>query len=223
MSQHQRAFSKRNVLKEPSKYAMVRKKQYYPRPQKSLVYSNYKRGPEKKNIDTFFAVTSPVNSAWSVPTQLNVSPTGTNQNQRIGRSILMTSIQLRYNLLRSGSNGPSQARIVVVYDRQSNFSIPLATEVFNTDVNISPLNLTNSDRFVVLFDELTDSMQSSSLNISGYRYRKIGLEAIYNGNQGASSQVATGGVWLWISNNGGTTIGTTLDCDIFTRVRFTDK
>lgn len=177
---------------------------------------------EKKNVDTFFAVTAPAGSVWSAPTQLNVLAQGNTAQTRVGRSVHFSSLQMRYNLIRSGSNGPSQARILVIYDKQANYSIPATLDVLQADVMISPLALTNSERFVVLMDELTDSMQSTSLNISGQRYRKIGLPTVYNGAAGTSGQVSTGTIWLFVSSNDTTTGTAATNLDIYARMRYTD-
>jgi len=218
------AFSKINNLKQPNQYKKtIRKARFAPRPQKSLVYDSRPMTIEKKNIDTFFAITAPGGSIWSGPTQLNVIPQGNSAITRTGRTVSMTSIQLRYNVIRGGSNGPSQNRILVVYDKQANSSIPLTTDVFASDAMVSPLNLNNAERFIVLMDELSDSIQSTSLNVSGSRYRKIGLPAIYNGTTGSSSTVSTGTVWLFVANNDQVTSGTTSNnLDIFSRIRYVD-
>lgn len=223
-SKHQQAFSKVNALKQPSAYKTAPRKPYYkPKVYKSLVFDARPMNVEKKNVDTFFAVTAPAASAWGSPTQLNVLAQGNTATTRIGRSAHFTSLQMRYNLIRSGSNGPSQARILIIYDKQSNNSIPATTDVLDTNVMISPLALANSERFIVLMDELIDSMQSTSLNISGSRYRKIGLPTVYNGAAGTSGQVTTGTIWLFVANNDVVTGGAaSLNLDIFCRMRFTD-
>lgn len=223
-SKHQQAFSKINNLKQPTAYKTAPRKPYYkPKVYKSLVFDSRPMNVEKKNVDTFFAVTAPASSVWSAPTQLNVLAQGNTAQTRVGRSCHFTSLQLRYNLIRSGSNGPSQARILVIYDKQSNFSIPATTDVLQIDAMVSPLSLTNSERFIVLMDELTDSFQSTSLNVSGTRYRKIGLPTVYNGSAGTSGQVATGTVWLFVANNDVSTAGAVaLNLDIYARMRFTD-
>lgn len=135
----------------------------------------------------------------------------------------MTSVQLRYNCLRTGSNGPSQVRIVILYDKQPTGALPVALDVFASDTSVSPLNLSNSDRFLVLMDEMSDSMQSTGLNISGSRYRKIDLQSTWP--QGSSSGIAnikTGAVYLMLANNDAVTGTVSNNVDIFTRIRFTD-
>lgn len=195
------------------------------KPQKSLVFQGTSMSVEKKNIDTFNGLTTPGGAQWSIPIFINDTSSGTNASGgRIGRKIRMTSIQLRYNFLRSGSNGPSQVRIVVVYDKQPTGALPTALDIFNQDNSCAFLSLTNSGhRFVTLIDELSDTMSSSALNISGYRYRKIGLESHWP--QGASSgiaQIKSGAIYLLASNNDSATGAVAMNLDCITRIRYTD-
>lgn len=217
-----RRYAKVNNLKQPTKYKTLVRKPYNARVRQSLVFDNRPMNVEKKNVDTFFAVTAPGAGVWSAPTQLNVLAQGNTAQTRVGRSVHMTSIQLRYNYIRPSASGPGQARILVIYDKQSNQSIPATLDILAADTSVSPLQLANSERFIVLLDELTDSIQSTSLNISGMRYRKIGLPAVYNGAAGTSGQVNTGTVWLYVANNDVATGTATSSLDIYARIRFTD-
>lgn len=187
-------------------------------PQRTMVLAS----PERKNIDVLTTMNLKIQSAWAISPLLNDVPLGSGPTNRIGRKIRMKSIQFRYNLLRSGSNGPSQCRIVVIYDRQPDGLTPTAIGVFNDDINISPMSLANSERFQVLIDETSESMQSSSLNISGSRYKKIDLDAVYNSNVGVGA-CKTGALWCFASTNATFQVGgTPLDLEIFFRTRYID-
>lgn len=224
MSQSQRTqrFSKVNVLREPTKYS--KKKYERKQKRKSLLFQSAASSIERKNIDTFIGVTAPAAGTWSVATLVNPIVQGSSQIQRIGRKTTMTSVQMRYNLVRSGSNGPSQIRIVIIYDKQNSGSAaaPATLDIFAQDTSVSPLNMANSERFVVVMDEMSDSMQSTSLNISGYRYKKIGLDTIWTGAGGALSNIVTGSLLVYIANNDVTTGSIALNADMFLRVRYTD-
>jgi len=193
------------------------------RPQKSLVMMTTSTSPEKKNIDNFSALTTLAGGAWSLAVLLNDTQQANGPNGRLGRSFTMTSLQLRYNLARTGSNGPSQARIVVIYDKQPSGALPVALDFFASDTSVSPLNLSNSERFVVIMDELTDSFQSTSLNISGYRYRKIGLSSVWNSGGTGITGVKTGAIYLIASNNDKFGGVVSVDMDFFTRIRYIDN
>lgn len=181
--------------------------------------------PERKNIDTLQTLNAQAQSAWQITSQhLNDIIQGAGANSRIGRKVKMTSVQFRYNLLRTGSNGPSQCRIVLIYDRQPDGFTPQATQVFQDDLMLSPMRLENSERFRVIHDEISDSMQSSSLNISGSVYKKVNLDAVYAaGAGGGLSIMKTGALWIFASvNSTFQTGGTGNDIEIYTRVRYTD-
>lgn len=177
---------------------------------------------EKKNTDQLISFLTPALSAWGVGVQLNVILQGNGATLRVGRRVTMTSLLIRYNVLRTGANGPSQCRIVVVYDRQPTGAMPIATDVFAADYMVSPLNLFNSERFSVIMDEMTDSMQSSSLNVSGMRFRKFSLPAMFGSTGGDLASLKTGGIYLFAANNGDQAGAATLTIDIASRVRYTD-
>jgi len=209
-------------MKSPNKFKKTPKKKNA-RKSYSLLYQASPSAEERKNTDQLISFLTPALSAWGNGAMLNVIIQGTSATaQRIGRKVTMTSLLIRYNVLRTGDNGPSQCRIVVIYDRQPTGVMPSATDVFAADYMVSPLNLSNSERFVVIIDELTDSFQSTSLNISGMRYRKMGLPAIYSGNGGDIAAIKTGAVYVFAANNGDQAGANTLTIDMATRIRYTD-
>lgn len=197
-----------------------KKKQTIPR---SLVMQTMSTAPEKKNLDVFAALTTLAGGAWSLAVLLNDTTSGNGPSGRLGRSFTMTSLQLRYNLARTGSNGPSQARIVVIYDKQPTGALPVALDIFSSDTSVSPINLANSERFIVIMDELTDSFQSTSLNISGNRFRKIGLSSIWTTGGTGITGVKTGAVYLIAANNDKFGGVVSVDMDFYTRIRYIDN
>lgn len=85
----------------------------------------------------------------------------------IGTDCTLTSIDLRYIIkLGTYSAGASPAqqntsyRISVVYDQDPQNAIPLQGDIFNLansqNTILSPLNINNSDRFLVLYNQLHD-------------------------------------------------------------------
>jgi len=127
-------------------------------------------------------------------------------------------------LTASSSPYPSQNRILVIYDKQCDGAQPSISEVLSVDNFISPLNLANSDRFVVLADEISDSMQSSSMPMSVKRYIKCNLPVIYQGTSNSVTSISTGAIWMLVSNNGGiSTSGNTNNLDVYTRIRYIDN
>lgn len=68
-------------------------------------------GPEKKNCDVVGSFTAPTGSQWTAGQVLNLIPQGTGDGSRIGRKILMKSVQFRYICKESAlAPSPSQNR-----------------------------------------------------------------------------------------------------------------
>ena len=193
------------------------------RNQRSFLHQNdVTRGPEKKDI-TFALATlvAPLTASFTQPTLINGVATGTDGTTRIGRKILMKSLQIRYIC---GSGYPqSQHRVLIVYDKQANGALPTASTVLDTNSFMSPMNLSNSDRFVVLVDDISDSTQSSVLNIAGKRYVKCNLEAVFSGVTSGIASIASGSIFIMVANNADPTVGITSNFYFTTRIRFIDN
>lgn len=194
------------------------------RQQRSFLHqADVVRGPEKKNIDIFTTFAPPLASAFSAFQHLNPCAQGTASSERVGRKILMKSVQWRGIFHTSNSEPASQHRVVVIYDKQPNGALPSVSDVFSGGTFVSPMNLVYADRFVVVHDEITDSSQSSALNISDKRFTKVNLEALYSGTGGTISANTSGSLLMSVSNNAGTITGTVTAVDMYTRVRYIDN
>lgn len=183
------------------------------------------RGPEKKNQDLIQTLALPLLSAFSTPALINGIGQGTGSNQRIGRKVLLKAIQMRYTAqsgVIAGGNVPMQNRIIVFYDKQSNGAAPAITDVVVANSFVSPLNLNNSDRFVILFDELTESAQGATFMISGSRYTKCNLEQMFVGNNALIADIAGGAVFIMAANNSDPVVGQATSTYVHTRVRYID-
>lgn len=130
-----------------------------------------------KNVETVSTMVPPLTATFCTPQLINGSAQGSAQNEHVGRKAIMKKVQLRY-IYNSGSAGgqQSQVRILIVYDKQANGALPSVGDVLASSATYNSfMNLANSDRFVVLCDEICDSTQSSQLNMSGSRYIKCNL------------------------------------------------
>lgn len=192
--------------------------------------AGYGEKAEQKNVDLAETIATGIDSGWITPRLLNATSSGTGPNgQRIGRKVRNKSILFRYNVLYdngSGSSiqGVSQVRFVCIYDKQFNGETPVNSEVFVTNSALSPLNLSNSQRFQVIFDEWSESRQSTNLNISGQRYVKMDKETCYTGSESGEASIRTGAFLLYVAslgaNSGEGSPG--LNVDYITRIRYTD-
>lgn len=157
--------------------------------------------------ETKFIDTSPIPTlttgvdTFTTPILLNGCIQGTEATQRLGRKIVMTSLYLKGRLsLAPTTTGGGYVRIAIVYDKQANGAAPAATDVFLTDNNTSPNNLSNRDRFVKVVD-----MESPVISVAGeYQvpieiFRKLGLETTFNtGNAGTIGDITGGSLYLFI-------------------------
>lgn len=176
--------------------------------------------PEKKNIDTNSSAAPPLTSSFSTPALLNGCAQGTNNSERVGRKSTIKSVSLKYTHV---PNAPaSQCRILIVYDKQPNGSLPTTTDVIPNNSFTSHTNLGYSDRFVVIMDEVSDSSQSSAINISGSRYVKCNLETLYGGSTNGIASINSGALFLMAANNADPTIGVVSTLYYSVRVRYTD-
>lgn len=117
-------------------------------------------GSEIKALDipsTAYAITS-----TGVVTPLNLIQVGSSFFNRIGRRIEMKSIRVSgdVNLLRTVAT-EDYARIMIVYDRQTNGAVPTIQDILqtttqagaNSTTSLSGVNLNNRDRFKIIRDK----------------------------------------------------------------------
>jgi len=194
-----------------------------PRKSSILFQADTGTGPELKAVDLNTSFAPPLTSSFATPQLLNGTAQGAGATNRLGRKMMMKSFQMRYTCSVADGDDASQHRIVVVYDKQANGAAPIATDVFSANDFRSPLNLNNSDRFVVICDEVTESVQSSVINISGQRYVKLNMETIFQGSSNGIADIASGSVYMFIANNATPTIGVVTAAFVYTRIRFTDQ
>lgn len=219
MSKHSKAF------RDGKKSGQITKKKqsWKTKPQKSLRFdpNPYGKGPEKKNIDV--ATTNynlPLTSSFGSLVLLNGTPQGVGNNERVGRRIAMKSLQLRYihySNLTAGS-----ARIVIFYDRQANSTVPSSADVIGSQTFDGLVNLVNSDRFVILMDEITENAPFDSASTPGKRYLKMDLETIFSGTGSGISSIATGSVYMMMANSATFSVGATSNATFSTRIRYLD-
>lgn len=208
-------------------YTKSPKKVVYKKQRPELVMAKYmtpmRSLPEAKTVDNAITMLSGTNSGFSTPLVLNQTAITSVSNgllavdARIGRKIFMTSLSMK--LLVPSVPG----RIIVVYDRQANGTIPLVGTYLKSDNVASLTNLVNKERFVVLMDEWYPKPNDNGYAVGGVipvsYYRKINLEALYqDATIGNNVVPTTGSILIAYANTGATAVAVTGN----TRVRFTD-
>lgn len=177
---------------------------------------------ERKSLDTVTSLAPPLTSSFTAATLLNGLAQGTGTNERVGRKTTLKSVQLRYTHIPTSGGPDSQVRIAIIYDKQPNGALPAASDIFNQANFNSHLNLANSDRFVVIMDEISESSQSSLIGISGQRYVKCNLETIYGGTTNGIASINSGSLMILAANNADPTIGAVSSLFFNVRIRYTD-
>jgi len=188
-------------------------------------WANPSRGGELKFVDT--TVNVGVTSAaltWSAGTLLNGLANGSDASTRIGRKITVKSLLVRWTAsLAATSAGGSPIRVLVVYDKQANATIPAITDILLVDSFQSQNNLSNRDRFVTISDVITEPMSAgNNFSVSDVIYKKLNLEVMFNaGSAGTIGDITSGSIYCFTAQNGHiTTASGTFVANC--RIRYTD-
>lgn len=109
---------------------------------------------ELKNIDT--QLTSVACSTTPSFVHLTAIAEGTNASQRVGRQVRLTNVSFIGGTAFSASSAAlfNQFRVTCFYDLQSRGASPVVTDVLAFSTPTSFLNLSNKERFVILFDKM---------------------------------------------------------------------
>lgn len=193
---------------------------------------------ERKVIDTDTANYA-CNTTGSV-TLVNGVAIGSDYTDRVGRKIRLKSIYVRGLVSRNLTLGggtllPDVARMLIVFDTQTNGATPSVTDILKEATATSQLNLNNRDRFKVLIDKqyaiapyLISDTATQSYALAGSpttyqvkKYKKLNHEVVFNGTQGTVGSISTGALWMvWV---GSTAVDQTDPvATVSVRIRFED-
>lgn len=187
---------------------------------KISLFQDVKRSLEYKAVDTAqvdAALAGSVNS-FNAPVVLNAMAQGTTSGTRVGRRITMKSFQYRvqFSGATGASSNPNPIRVLVVFDKQPNGALAVATDILTSNTFVSPINLNNADRFIVISDQVHESGAAGPS--TGDCYRKLSLEAVYGGNAGTIADINTGAVLLLVASTGSASV----TYNLYPRIRYTD-
>lgn len=131
----------------------------------------YYGGMEKKFVDT--ALADGTMAATMTFYNLCVVAQGDTESQRVGRKIMIRSLDIRGNLTLLGAtdvtNTSCQVRMRIVVDTQTNGAQFAATDLLETDAINSFANLANRKRFIVLKDK-TFNLSAGGAAATGAAY-----------------------------------------------------
>lgn len=215
------AGQKRVYAKAPKKTAKK------PRMSKAI-YPRSDLGPELKYLDT--SATGTFNYSGGSPgiVLLNGVSAGTNNINRVGRKILMKSLEMRIQFVKGGATGASTCvRMLIVYDKQTNQALPAFSDVLAVaGDNLDPFksrNIENTERFIVLCDELINFASVASIDPSTWSAKKFlyfQLPVRFDSNSGGIADITTGSLLLMFLDNNTGAAATT--CSYSSRVKWTD-
>lgn len=214
--------------KKPKKYKKSKKYKGKPVHQRLVAVGGAgTRYREKKNKDTgiVYAPATP-SVTWSTPTLLNGIATGDDGQTRDGRKILIKSILVRWRLVNDAESnqGGSTVRVILFYDKQANNAAPAITDLLTSNTNVSPNNLANSERFVVLKDKIIGPYAGLTTGPGmGVFSVKTQMESIYGLTTDDITAINSGSVWITVAFDGGADFVSAVPTfEVSCRLRFVD-
>lgn len=184
--------------------------------------------PEKKVLDLAFAA-YPCDTTGSV-TLLNGIAAGDDFNQRDGRKIKITDVQIQGMVSATdASTDDTYCLVMLVYDKQPNEGLATIAQIFSQANSTSFMNLNNRERFKILSTDrvalsrnnatATTAVGSCNQTIIN-RYIKTELVTVFDAATGAITDITHGAVLL--VTLGDVAVGSGGSYFASTRVRFTE-
>jgi len=206
-----------------------------------LRYRNARSARVEKKVVDINEATYAVENTGTQLALLNGCVAGSQNFNRIGRKICLKSLQIRgYFLATDFSTAQTFARMIVVYDKQSNGSAPTFANIIQSQ-NIAGttsslatdmVNLDNRDRFEIIRDKqvaLAALQNTATQAFSGAPtilyvedYIKLGnRETVYNaGTAGTVGDITSGALYVFFIASQANAAGVTYTGTF--RLRFTD-
>lgn len=158
-------------------------------------------------------------------TLLNGLTVGSGATDRVGREVLLRSIELHLVATVTLTTGIDQThRYMLVYDRQSNGTLATIANIITAIGIPNVRNLDNRHRFKVLMDKrihLDASGQGNSQQVIEF-YRHLRHPMQFNSSNNGDEGDITSGSLLLVTIGSIAAGGTAGSCLYSTRVRFTD-
>lgn len=175
------------------------------------------------------SLTASCDSTTGFFTLLNGVAEGSDNTQRVGKKQMNKSIYIRMLLASgTGSSVPAIGRILIVWDKQcngANGAISGANGVLTAVGSTAPINLDESDRYLVLYDK-TFTIAPTIAVTANYRivkkFIKCNLETVYNGTTAAVANINSGALFILGTGDQTLASGNALSVTFSSRVRYTD-
>ncbi len=204
--------------------------------QPGVSYGRYSgRGMELKFHDVDFnSVSIPI--AGVIQNSINFIAQGVSESQRIGRKCTIRAINWHWQLERgeiddaAALSTPNSVRVIMYQDKQANGATAVVTDVLESADFQSFRNLSNSQRFVILYDKtitlnITNlaspsaaDTSSSAVKRNGAFYKKCNIPLEFNAAAGNMAEIRSNNLGLLlISDDNDTDINSKI------RLRFSDQ
>lgn len=138
----------------------------------------------------------------------------------------MTSLEFRIAFQATSQANKQPLRIMIIYDHNPNGALPAITDVFSTNNENAFMNISNSDRFLVILDRFLNNdvgyaTTGAEAQMMKYHRKLPNLQSKYlNTNGGNIADMTTGAIYLFFSLGG--QIPGAVDSEYASRIRFTD-
>jgi len=189
-------------------------------------------GDELKFFDTALAFTFDATGEVPATGQLVLIPQGTTESTRVGNKCVITSINLKGNLLFAPGAAVAAASTIaymwLIQDTQANGAAAAITDVF-TGTNASTVfrNIANSNRFIILkkfvwnFTSQAGATTAFAQVIKNFNYyKKCNIPLKYSSTSGAITELKSNNIFLI---TGSINSDDTITMDGNCRVRFNDS
>ena len=189
---------KRTSYEGRHRFGAIKKRKVMPR----VIRRGSSSRVEFKAVDTSVNIACDTTGAVAL---LNGIARGDDINERVGRRVVLRSIEMRVQSVVTATTGVDQNhRVLIVYDRQTNATALTVADVLTAvDIN-SPRNLTNRSRFKIIYDSLhhlNASGESGAHKVLDW-YKPLWLPVTFNsGDAGTVADIQTGSLYLVVVGN----------------------
>jgi len=128
---------------------------------------------------------------------------GSDATNRTGRKITVKSVQWKITVKQVATQAAGHCRVVVFQDRQSNTLAPLISDLFANGVQgynvVSPINLNNRDRFLIISDSVLPLTELGTTNdVAIFEgYKKGNYDVVFNsGATAVIGSIQTGAIFV---------------------------
>lgn len=172
-------------------------------------YGRFSGGPagELKFFDTAISFTADATGEVPATGQLCLIPQGTGESARIGRNVVIKSIQLRLGadfVPGGAANASTNLNLYVMQDTQANGAAAGVTDIFTgTNLTSALINLDNSQRFKIL-KKIRMNLTSAAGVTTAYNsvnktidyFRKCHIPMDFSSTTGAITEIRSNNVFL---------------------------